>query len=258
MVLLKVISDLHLNRPNNTPISILNHQNIPPIKDETQQTVLAILGDIGGHYEELFKYTSTLGYDYTLFVPGNHEYYNTTIQIQHTKLKALCDRHNVTLLDRSTVTVGDTTFIGATLWTNVPLRLRTTAFDHLKEVKLIKYGLSRLTVDQYVKLHERDVKWISQTLTNLKDQGTTKIVVLTHHAPSFKLCRYCSQGDRSNDANIYFASNLDDLARRATLWCCGHIHESTLVNNMLINAYPARNYDPNLVINLDDVHNSLE
>ena len=241
MILLKIISDLHLNRNDINSVKIDDITR----EQDSDVTVLAILGDVAAKWDELFK-SVTKRFDYVLFVAGNHEYYDNSIQSRDRMLTQVCRRTGVIFLNRSTVIIDGVTFAGTTLWTSIPSHLTTTALDHLKEVKTIKNKSSKMSVSEYVTLHEKDVKWIERIIDT-----HSRVVVLTHHAPSFKLCRSCNDSDRNEDVNVYFASHLDILAKRAVLWGCGHIHDSLSVENMVLNATESPNYNPGLVIKIE-------
>jgi len=247
MILLKVVSDIHLNRPSND----ISNLSISRIDNKSKDIkVLAILGDIGAQYDQFFKYVSTLDYDYVLFVPGNHEYYGSEYQTQLKYLRSLCEKYSITLLSRNMIEIGKVVFLGATLWTDIPASYSRLATKDLKELRTIKYGGIPLTLSKYLSLHRQDRDWISHTINNVKNNHTT-VVVLTHHSPSFKLCRYCPDGNVDDNINVYFASNLDSLVQKVDLWCCGHIHQSKQIDNLLSNAYLAPNYNCDQVIKLN-------
>ena len=56
-----------------------------------------------------------------LYVPGNHEFHGSEIDIARPELARQCLEHGVTLLDRRAVTVDEVRFIVATLWTDFAL-----------------------------------------------------------------------------------------------------------------------------------------
>ena len=61
------------------------------------------------------------GAERILYVPGNHEFYGSEIDLARRALAHQCRRHQVTLLDPGAVTIDDIRFIGATLWTGLRL-----------------------------------------------------------------------------------------------------------------------------------------
>ena len=91
-------------------------------------------------------------------------------------------------------------------------------------------------------LHNKDVEWLrselDKTSTGLKSVGLRlcspgtpggvlgemefdHTVVITHHMPSYKLVGNKYSG---NPMNSFYASNLDELVKKADIWCCGHSH----------------------------------
>ena len=53
-----------------------------------------------------------------LFVPGNHEYDNMDWDEAHQRLKATCERLQITWLDREVLTFQGVRFMGSTLWSD--------------------------------------------------------------------------------------------------------------------------------------------
>ena len=136
-------------------------------------------------------------------------------------------------LDNSEVVLDGVRFLGATLWTDFSLfgaASQSFAMDAasrmMSDYRLIKRGKSDdtglknlLTPEDTLRSHEYSVRWLGNQL-DVEFAGAT--VVVTHHAPSIKsLNKY----DREKLSSAY-ASNLEHLVDKTTLWIHGHTHES--------------------------------
>lgn len=170
-----------------------------------------------------------------IYVAGNHEFYHGR---WHDSLKHLQNEvdfySNIHFLENSRVKIGDVTFVGGTLWTNMnkgdPLTLHAVQ-DMMNDFRLIRddsRGFSKLKAISTVERHRRTVEYIQQVALNVRERQdpAERIVVVGHHTPSFKSCnpRY------SNDylMNGAYHSDLSDFILdhpEIVLWTHGHTHE---------------------------------
>ena len=96
-----ILSDLHLEFRGNI---------LPPLAPDTELIVLASdlapvpAGQIG---EAARRWA---GAERILYVPGNHEFYGSEIDLARRRLAHQCRRHEVTLLDPGAVTIDDIRF----------------------------------------------------------------------------------------------------------------------------------------------------
>jgi hypothetical protein len=109
--------------------------------------------------------------------------------------------------------------IGATMWSNtthpIPLNEYRCVFEH---DGLVTYkDTHRWFLDES--------KWISDTIDQYKENY--RVLVITHHMPSFKLI---ADKYKACTYNIGFASDLDHLLAKATWWVCGHTHTAAQHN----------------------------
>src|SRR5438309_1201678 len=121
------MSDLHLET---------NPDFQPQAAPEAELLVLA--GDIGSYQRHsrlhepdfgLARFSPKRGWPCpVLYVPGNHEYDNLDVDETHGKLRDACERLGITWLERETLVLGDTRFIGTTLWADFDAL--ATAEDH--------------------------------------------------------------------------------------------------------------------------------
>jgi len=221
-MLLRIVSDLHLDSDPSYHLSTIENED---------STVLVIAGDCfnGAWFSyEFFKELSNRFYK-VLYIFGNHEYYNCSLLCQSSFIKKELSRlSNVFVLDNDIKIIDGITFIGTTLWSNILSR----SWD---EQQAIKYGINDfakikylndkyLTIDNYHKLHIDSLTWLRNTLYQ-KEKESKKIVVITHHAPSWQSVTEKYRGDFLNAA---FVSNLDNLIlkHQPLLWIHGHTHSS--------------------------------
>jgi Icc-related predicted phosphoesterase len=161
-------------------------------------------------------------------IAGNHEFYGGDWIDSIRVLREEYERHsNVHFMENNVLTVGDTTFIGATLWTDMnkrdPLTLHTVTNGMNDFIKIRHDGLgyTKLRAWHWVERHTDSVNYIRDQLAHALD----KVVVVSHHAPSFQSidARYRTQ----REMNGAYASDLSDLILdnpKIKLWIHGHTH----------------------------------
>jgi Icc-related predicted phosphoesterase len=150
---------------------------------------------------------------YVLYVPGNHEYYNTQPMVVDDTLRCICDATNVVLLMRQVWQHPETKvlFVGCTLWSDVtPQALR-----QMSESLFIK-------LDQYRGMHRHDLQFLETQLC-LRQDDEIKIVVVTHHLPTFQCI--APKYRNCKTLNTGFATSLEYLmGPNVKYWMCGHTH----------------------------------
>ncbi|ENV5964101.1 metallophosphoesterase [Vibrio parahaemolyticus] len=144
-------------------------------------------------------------FDLVLYVPGNHEYYNSNFDSESLKgIEKLNEIDGVFVLDNDEIILkgedGEIAFIGSTLWTDIALNKEdadyvseylgqgTYRFRDFKAIrkKLIgKNSYARLKpIDQTLR-HKECVLFLDETIEKHKNENRT-VIVITHHSPSFK------------------------------------------------------------------------
>ena len=121
---IRIISDLHIELEGNL---------IPPLAPEAELAILA--GDLAPvHTRKVGDIARRwAGADRILYVPGNHEFNGSDIEVGRRELARQCLEHGVTLVDPGDVTVEHVRFIGATLWTDFLLEgVAGEAWAHLE------------------------------------------------------------------------------------------------------------------------------
>lgn len=200
-----IISDLHLEFNSNIPI----------IRDAD---ILILPGDIGNPSESI--YSSFLlfvndKFKRTYLIAGNHEYYGRTIEDTDILIQSICDKlDNVIYLNNSSDTYEGYKFIGTTLWSQVDQKC--AIINDFDKIRYMNFTL-------YNDLHKRARDYLN---VELKKETDSKIIVITHHLPSFSLID--PQYEKYGDINKCFASKCDDLiSTPIQLWCYGHTHKKS-------------------------------
>jgi hypothetical protein len=257
---------------------------------------LALCGDIGNpnlkSYLDLLRRSSER-YTWVFVVAGNHEYYsaNHTMEELKSSIRHKCALfENVTFLDDSSHIIGNTRFIGCTLWTDLSGASTSTSTitnvnadanvnsnwnlgsvghyvgmimnDYTKIKKKtyphgdgLEYRRTKINPSDTWELHRKSVQFLQGEIIKSTSQGQ-KVVVLSHHAPTFQNIDPRYEGDPSRFA---YASDLEYLIRDPILaWCHGHSHyrSTTLVNGVGVHCNPFgyrgedTGYDENFYVKL--------
>ena len=167
-----------------------------------------------------------------LYVPGNHEYYNTDIEPARRMLAKQCRMLGITLLDPSATTIDGIRFIGATLWTDFRVEgLDREAAAHAAVGEgmsdftgAIQHGRRRYTTFESARRHQQERACIEAELAAASKRAETTVVI-THHAPT---ARSIALHFKGHSLNAAFASNLEDIIERyqPALWIHGHMHDA--------------------------------
>jgi UDP-2,3-diacylglucosamine pyrophosphatase LpxH len=227
---------------------------------------LALCGDIGNFssslYEPFIEYCSK-SFEHVFYVAGNHEFYNSKVSISKymaminlntitdlTRLKMqeqiitieetleriskLCDRFpNVHFLNKSVYQVPSTDYyiVGCTLWSNIDMDIYTLIqFNDFK--KIMETKTKPLTPGVYKQMHNNHKQFLEDTISNLSSANeNAKILVLTHHCPTFKVIDDKYLTEDNHEINTFFATDLEYLLRNnVKAWICGHTHGCKQVN----------------------------
>jgi Icc-related predicted phosphoesterase len=164
-----------------------------------------------------------------VFIPGNHEFYRSSVKEGLESGYAAMRRHkDFYLLDGDWVEFDDCRIVGATLWTDFNLvgvsklsmyEAKEKMTDY-KRIKLSKSPFKRFTPEDSRSLHREALYNIDQFYRSPSDKPT---VVVTHHAPSILSV---PRGYLRDPLTPAFTSNLllQILEYRPVLWVHGHIH----------------------------------
>ena len=121
---------------------------------------------------------------------------------------------------RSLILSNGVRILGCTLWSDAQPGLGELMNDF---VKIPGTRKMKLTLQGFRDLHLRDKAWLEAELN--KPFGEGKTLVVTHHAPSFRVLEaFNSKTGAGSPYASGYASHLDGLVEKADLWCFGHTH----------------------------------
>ncbi len=164
-----------------------------------------------------------------IYVFGNHEYYGGNYPKTLNKARILAkETPNIHLLENEFLVIGETVFLGTTLWTDLNLfgdfvTAGRAIMDILSDFRRIRYGNSfrKFTPAVFTQLFSRAKAYLESKLREFEDR---KVVVITHHAPSVRSLDPIFQKEITSAA---YASNLEDfICRHSNIkaWIHGHTH----------------------------------
>lgn len=168
-------------------------------------------------------------YDQVFYVMGNHEHYKNNFDKTYVELNSNLPV-NVFLLENECSEYKDVLFVGCTLWTDLNNEDPMTEMivkNGMNDYQLVTFcdernNYRRLLPTDTKRVHYKSRKYIETIAQNNKDK---KIVVITHHAPSFSSIHPMYIRDR--EMNGGYASNLDNLILdnpNIKVWNHGHVH----------------------------------
>jgi hypothetical protein len=180
------------------------------------------------------------------YVAGNHEYYNKSshelrfISKQDPEkgrpramidvemwLREECGRFaNVTFLQKDIFYLQEeaTYVLGCTLWSGIPADKYDLAKSGMVDYRRIWTDTGALiTPTEVTGLYVDHANWLLAELSKIDVRD--KVLVITHHLPSFQMIDTKYEG---NPLNTCFASEvLEKLPRQPDAWICGHSHIRT-------------------------------
>lgn len=218
------VSDVHLEL--RKPKFVMKPMIDPQI-DTDSKNILALCGDIGNPFSEVYEQFVGLHaklFHHIFIVSGNHEYYShkkhMSISETDSRIRDIQNKFtNVTFLQKNSFEIDNFVFLGCTLWSNVDQCAETCMSDYLKIYTYDMFNDKRLiNYMDILQLHGDMLEWLEETIAQTsKDK---KVIVLTHHAPSFEMT------DNDNYKN-YYATDCEYLCdNQVIVWLSGHTHKS--------------------------------
>jgi Icc-related predicted phosphoesterase len=169
-------------------------------------------------------------FPHVIYVAGNHEFYNGKWPAGIEYLRKECAKFpNVYFMENDSRVIGDFTFVGCTLWTDMnrgdPITLYHIAgmMNDYRVIRNSDHGFRRLTPEDTALRHRASMEYIQHMIEGQVDQ---KFVVVGHMAPS----RLSTHPRYADDAmmNGGYSSSLDEFIMdhpQIKLWTHGHTHE---------------------------------
>lgn len=216
---LHVLSDLHLG------VHGMEHPR-------TDADVVILAGDIARPAQAV---AWACGFDRpVLYVPGNHEFYGSSLDETAETLHRLCAGTPVQVLDNRALEWQGVRFLGSTLWSDFRIlgegAARTQAMAEaqhfMRDFSRIRSGRAPgdalFTPQDAADLFDANTRWLQ---TQLAQPFAGPTVVITHHAPSPRSIHPRFAGSPLNGIFVSDAEHL--LAQGAArLWIHGHTHDS--------------------------------
>lgn len=247
----QVASDLHIEMiTENTSLSPHEREALLSSMIKPSAPYLLLAGDIGvvgtmrgrAHYRAFLQRQSEQ-FQHVLVIAGNHEFYSkgdvTVSEVLDIMESYGASLRNVTFLHRSTVTLGNTRVIGATLWSDIArekermIASSISDFQHMYVWPDLQYDRGKslngggvcITIDDVRFWHHIDVAFIQRQLREAETLGE-KVIVMTHHAPMLTGTSHPRfQGGPLQSA---FATDLSNLFHNhptsLKAWVFGHTH----------------------------------
>lgn len=217
-----VLSDLHLE------VEDLNFRLEIPRAD-----VCIMAGDLTRPIVNGVRWLAEriLPYMPCVYVPGNHEYYRSSIHEGWRDGAAEARLHDgLHLLNDDLTVIDGVRFLGSTLWTDYRLmgnqglamqHARDSMNDH-RAIDLRKSPWERFLPKHAFERHEASRRFLADAMAIPFDGAT---VVVTHHCPLMESVHETYRGDLLNAA---FSSDLsrEIESGRPSLWVHGHTHFS--------------------------------
>ena len=192
-------------------------------------------------FHEFFERCAA-NFPHVIYIMGNHEYYHSDFVTALTDVRRkLAHLSNLYIMERDVKVIGDVTFIGGTLWTDMnnsdPLTLyhmRTMMNDfrvitnsttpvHFKTSEgEFRTRVAKFSPEDAVTEHVKMKQYIQSVVQGNHD---TKYVVVGHHSPS----RLSTHEMYKNDTvmNGGYSSDMDEFIQdhpQIRLWTHGHTH----------------------------------
>jgi predicted MPP superfamily phosphohydrolase len=210
-------------------------------KDENAD-ILILAGDIGYPEspitERFFAWCCEL-WPHVVWIYGNHEYYSffsyfegdiMTPSYTMSQKEKMSEKYkkftNLSVLFSDTVRLEKfpgIRIIGTTLWTDIPSEEVYPVSRFMNDFNYICVEDGKtFTTDKWTELHTQQYKFIEDQLKDAEEKNE-KVVVVTHHLPSYKMClpQY-----KDSPVNSGFMTNADELLEHPSVavWICGHSH----------------------------------
>jgi Icc-related predicted phosphoesterase len=198
-----------------------------PMLEYRGEDVLVLAGDIASgasNYIEVIKAFKRAGFPKIVCLPGNHEYYGTSIDaFDHKVQERLKGIPDIYYLNPGIVEISGVIFVGGCLWTNFcgdPLA-RQAAVIGINDFRRI-YSFS---ADVCESLYREHLEWFKQAYVNRQGK---KVVFVSHFLPAQECVspRWQREG---GILNKYFANDLGSEIEtlQDSTWLFGHTHDAT-------------------------------
>ncbi len=160
---------------------------------------------------------------------GNHEFYGSFIDYAYPSYEKKINE-NYFHVNNKSIIYKEVKFIVSVLWSEVPFYRVNEVENGINDYYYVynkrndgEKGIIR--VEETNTFHKISVDYIKKELSEPFDG---KIVLLTHHLPSYQCI---SEEHRHSSLNAAFASNLHEIIEgnpQIAYWICGHSHDKNV------------------------------
>ena len=259
----RVISDVHNEFYSDS--GEYSFYKLPVVPGEDKMCLI-LAGDIGilhspRTYANFIDDVSKR-FMYVFWIEGNHEYYHGNIDKLSTERSAQeLGYHNVFTKELE-LAEEKIVLLGCTLWTDMdkgnPLTMME-ANQRMNDHHIIRKGIeySKFRAEHSQTLHYVQKRQLFKDIEHFKKMNN-KVIVVTHHHPSFKGVGSAYVGDSLNGA--YCSDLFEEIQKtQPDFWCCGHIHEhktysiadTTVICNPLGYPFERTGFDPEYTFNIE-------
>ena len=211
------VSDLHLEK---SPLRL----------PKSNSDILILAGDI--YHVSLFDYNISGFFDdisskykHIIYVPGNHEYYDSDLTVIKS-LKSFCNRYgNVYVLDNETKIIENIQFICGTGWThfnNLDAGTMKQASRIINDYRRISNGNDMLTVYNIIERHAEFIKFFKSV-----DKSDYINIAVSHHSPTVLTS---AKIDSSYETLGCYCSDMTPYMEGIEYWIHGHQHDGVDVD----------------------------
>lgn len=252
---IRVASDIHLDFdvPSLSFFDKFEKLWRPEPLATDKDTALILAGDLW-HSQKPFDFSGkswiaeiSKQFKYIIIVLGNHDFWGGDIHneyLTYRKSIASQDLINVFLLQNSSLFFDGLKIVGATLWTNFLdenyLCMSNAEFSGMKDYQYISDGSKKINPNKILQEHKESKEYIFSNCH--QDYAGQKIIVVTHHSPSYKSLPVNLNKEEFKIENSLYYSSLDNNIEKSDidLWIHGHSHYavSYFINNTRILANP--------------------
>ena len=190
--------------------------------------ILVLAGDIGylgddNYISHPFWNRVSEDFNQVIVVPGNHELYKFFDINELRNGWQLEIRHNVRVCYNSVIALNEETdLIASTLWAHIPPSEEYLTERCVSDFKRIRNGEFRLSAQRFNEEHEVCRNFIEKAVS---ESNAERIVVATHHVPSFALM---AEEFKDSSINGAFTVELAGMIAesRINCWIYGHSHRN--------------------------------
>lgn len=200
--------------------------SVPRLPEQDEYDVAIFAGDIGTAQKTPF-WLARMEHEHCIYVPGNHEYYGIHYEGAQKWISEKCADMGIHALNPGAVTIGDYTFIGATLWPDLILQnYWNEDYEHFErgiaDFRRIGMGGGPFSGKQCAELYAKELAFIVQEIEKAKAAGKTPVVI-THFVPTQLAIAAQFVGDAYTP---YFVNDCDQVMidHQLPLWIFGHSH----------------------------------